>query len=92
MPIRHSRRFRQNLLFSVEGIDPFFGQKTFLSSRLELQELDNRQITHLICVRLKYLLYDFLEGVLGLLPVVSYIEGHSLKKSYSKCFRRTEIR
>ena len=32
--------------------------------------LDNRQITHLICVRLKHLLYDFLEGVLGLFPVV----------------------
>ena len=29
--------------------------------------LDDRQITHLICVRLKHLLYDFLEGVLGLL-------------------------
>ena len=32
--------------------------------------LDDRQITHLICVRLKHLLYDFLGGVLGLLPVV----------------------
>ena len=31
---------------------------------------------------------------LGLIPAVSYIEGpkHPLKKSYSKCFRRTEIR
>ena len=25
--------------------------------------LDNRQITHLICVRLRNLLYDFLRGV-----------------------------
>ena len=31
--------------------------------------LDDRQITHLIRVRLKLLLYDFLGGVLGLLPV-----------------------
>ena len=36
--------------------------------------LDDRQITHLICVRLKYLLYDFLGGVLGLLPVVFLIQ------------------
>ena len=35
-----------------------------------LGEIDDRQITHLICVRLKHLLYDFLGGVLGLLPVV----------------------
>ena len=33
--------------------------------------LDDRQITHLINVRLRHLLYDFLGGVLGLLPVVS---------------------
>ena len=32
--------------------------------------LDDRQITHLICVRLKHLQNDFLGGVLGLLPVV----------------------
>ena len=29
---------------------------------------DFRQITHLICARLKYDLYDFSRGVLGLLP------------------------
>ena len=29
--------------------------------------LDNRQITHLICACLKYDLYDFFRGVLGLL-------------------------
>ena len=29
--------------------------------------LDERQITHLICARLKYDLYDFLGGVWGLL-------------------------
>ena len=34
---------------------------------------DDRQITHLICVRLKHLLYDFLGGVWGLLPVVFLI-------------------
>ena len=32
--------------------------------------LDERQITHLICARLKYDLYDFFRGVLGLLPVL----------------------
>ena len=32
--------------------------------------LDDPQITHLICVRLKHLLYDFLGGILGLLPIV----------------------
>ena len=30
-------------------------------------KVDDRQITHLICVRLKHLLYDFLGGILGLL-------------------------
>ena len=35
--------------------------------------LDDRQITHLICVCLKHLLKDFLGGVLGLLPVVFLI-------------------
>ena len=30
------------------------------------KRLDDRQITHLICVRLKELQYDFLGGVLGL--------------------------
>ena len=35
--------------------------------------IDDRQITHLICVHLKYLLYDFLGGALGLLPVVLLI-------------------
>ena len=28
--------------------------------------LDDRQITHLICVRLRHLLYDSFRGVLGL--------------------------
>ena len=32
--------------------------------------LDEGQITHLICARLKHDLYDFLGGVLGLLPVL----------------------
>ena len=33
-----------------------------------LKKIDERQITHLICARLIYDLYDFLGGVLGLLP------------------------
>ena len=32
--------------------------------------LDERQITHLICARLKYDRYDVFRGVLGLLPVL----------------------
>ena len=32
-----------------------------------MTNLDDRKITHLICVRLRHLLYDFLGGVLGLL-------------------------
>ena len=32
--------------------------------------LDEGQITHLICARLKYDLYDFFRGVLGLLPLL----------------------
>ena len=32
-------------------------------------KIDERQITHLICTLLKYDLYDFFRGVLGLLPV-----------------------
>ena len=35
--------------------------------------LDDSQIAHLICVRLKHLLYDFWAGVVGLLPVVFVI-------------------
>ena len=41
---------------SISG--PFFGH------------LNERQITHLICARLKYDLCDFFRGVLGLLPVL----------------------
>ena len=57
--------------------------------------IDDRPITHLIGVRLKHLLYDFFRGVVG--PpscCFSYINGpkHPLKKSYSKCLRRTPIR
>ena len=36
-------------------------------------KIDDGQITQLICVRLRHLLYDFLGGVLGLLPVVFLI-------------------
>ena len=34
---------------------------------LERVLLDDRQITHLICVRLRHLLFDSLGGVLGLI-------------------------
>ena len=42
---------------------------------------DDRQITHLICVRLKHLLYDFWVGALGLLPVV-YLMQKALNTPY----------
>ena len=42
----------------------------FFAASGYLGTLDDRQTTHLICVRLKHLLYDFFGGVLGLLPVV----------------------
>ena len=32
--------------------------------------IDEGQITHLICARLKYDLYDFFRAVLGLLPAL----------------------
>ena len=57
--------------------------------------LDEGQITHLICARLKYDLYGFLGGVLGLLPVVFLVEKaqkHPLKKSHRSYFRRAQIR
>ena len=56
--------------------------------------IDDCQITHLISVRLKYFLCDFLGGVWGLLPVVFLKEKaqNTPKKSYSKCLWQTEIR
>ena len=43
----------------------------FTFSRNKSSKIDERQITHLICARLKYMIYmTFLRGVLGLLPVV----------------------
>ena len=57
--------------------------------------IDEGQITHLICARLKYDLYDFFRGVLGLLPVLFLVEKaqkHPLKKSYRSYFRRAQIR
>ena len=44
------------------------GTKVYTSPRHLF--LGDRQITHLICVRLKHLLCDFLGGGLGLLPIV----------------------
>ena len=51
--------------------------------------LDDRQITYLICVRLRHLLYDIFRGCLG-----PFYKGKTTgrrpktppKKSYSKCF------
>ena len=35
------------------------------NSFAEFPEVDDRQTTHLICVRLEHLLYDFLRGCFG---------------------------
>ena len=56
---------------------------------------DEGQITHLICARLKYDLYDFLGGVFG--PFLQEKEQeagpkHPLQKSYRSYFRRAQIR
>ena len=77
-------------LFPNEGDS----SKLFLRNS-SLQPLDDCQITHLICVRLRHLLYDFLGGVLGLLYKKTTGRRPPKtppKKSYSKCFRRTQIR
>ena len=65
----------------------FFGAKGVSG---ESNVLDDRQITHLICVRLRHLLYDFFRGCLG--PQQEGGPRHPLKKSYSKRLRRTQIR
>ena len=56
-------------------ISPYLHGAVQVRVGLELAEewLDDRQITHLTCVRLKHLLYDFLGGVVGLLPVIFLI-------------------
>ena len=42
--------------------------RSFLCSKsAKATQVDDDQITHLVCVRLKHLLYDFFRGVLGLL-------------------------
>ena len=56
--------------------------------------LDKRQITYLICARLKYDLYDFLGGVLGLLPfffLYNRPKNTPLKKSYRSYLRRAQM-
>ena len=58
--------------------------------------LDEGQITHLICARLKYDLYDFFRGCFGpflqVLFLVEKAQKHPLKKSYRSYFRRAQIR
>ena len=46
---------------------PIIGRATMTGRDVTV---DERQIAHLICARLKYDLYDFFRGVLGLLPVL----------------------
>ena len=60
-------------LFLREGVGAFSpALKEFIDNRKvgKTERIDDRRITHLVCVRLKHLLYDFWGGVLGLLLVV----------------------
>ena len=58
-----------------------------------LPKIDDRQITHLICVRLKHLLYDLFRGCFGPFTKENNRRRKTPpKKSYSKCFRLTQIR
>ena len=64
---------------------------------MEINLIDDHQITLLICVRLRDLLYDFFFGGGGVVPFIAekQQEGgpkHNAQKSYSECFRRTQIR
>ena len=66
---------------------------TFYWSMRLPAELDERQITHLICARLKYDLYDFFRGVFwGPFYIQEKGTGNRpktpLKKSYRSYFRR----
>ena len=60
-----------------------------------LFSLDERQITHLICARLKYDLYDFFRGCFGAFDTRKRTGSRPktpLKKSYRSYFRRAQIR
>ena len=69
----HGGRWKLRLLLSSVELYLFI---QWLHEALEMcrhcsfTSVDERQITHLICARLKYDLYDFFRGVLGLLPVL----------------------
>ena len=57
--------------------------------------LDERQITHLICARLKYDLYDFFRRCFGAFYTRERTGSRPktpLKKSYRSYFRRAQIR
>ena len=63
-------------------MDGNYGLQLQFGPRPEL--IDERQITHLICARLKYDLYDFFRAVWGLLPALFLVKKapkHPLKKS-----------
>ena len=62
---------------------------------LQFLLLDERQITHLICARLKYDRYDFIRGCFWAFYTRERKEAgpkHPLKKSYRSYFRRAQIR
>ena len=57
--------------------------------------VDERQITHLICARLKYDLYDFFRGCFGAFCTRKRTGSRPktpLKKSYRSYLRRAQIR
>ena len=71
----------------------YFAQSIATISRSPSE--NERQVTHLICARLKYDLYDFFRGCFWAFYTRKTKEAgpkHPLKKSYRSYFRRAQIR
>ena len=83
----------KGLLFAMFPVRFFAKQKTWRKRK----KIDEGQITHLICARLKYDLSDFFRGCFGPASYSFFLvekarKKHPLKKSYRSYFRRAQIR
>ena len=77
------------------GGDIKFGPVLIVFISINLEKIDEGQITHLVCARLKDDLYDFFRGCFGPAScsfLVEKAQKHPLKKSYRSYFRRARIR
>ena len=84
--------FRSPLSETYEGI-PSGSRAVGIS--VEILYVDEYQIAHLICARLKYDLYDFFTGCFWAFYTRKRKEAgpeHPLKKSHRSYFRRAQIR